>query len=84
MAPIEIASAPRQHLKPPRYAASTEPLTLKDVEELIWKLIDEKTANASAPENELNNQLRFMGMVSRMIGSGFRRSSTRYQGQSGG
>lgn len=69
----EIASTaskctcPQTTSEAPRHAASTEPLTLKDVEELILKLIDEKSANPSAPDDDLDNQFRLMGMVGAMI-----------------
>lgn len=70
---MEIASTaskckcPHKTSEAPGHAASTEPITLKDVEELILKLIDEKPANPSPPEDELVNQYRLMGMVSQMI-----------------
>jgi hypothetical protein len=49
------------------HAASTETLTLKDVKELILKLINEKSANPSALDDELDNQYRLMEMVGSMI-----------------
>ncbi|KFZ02642.1 hypothetical protein V500_00056 [Pseudogymnoascus sp. VKM F-4518 (FW-2643)] len=58
---MEIASTaskckcPYKTSKAPRHAASIEPLTLKDVKELILKLIDEKPANPSPLEDELVN-----------------------------
>ena len=70
---MEIASTaskcncPQTTSEAPRHAASTEPLTLKDVEELILKLIDEKSANPSAPDGELDNQYRLMEMISSMV-----------------
>ncbi|OBT82975.1 hypothetical protein VE02_08456 [Pseudogymnoascus sp. 03VT05] len=70
---MEIASTsskckcPQRTSEAPEHAASTGPVTLKDVEELILKLIDEKSANPSAPYDELDNQYRLMGMVDSMI-----------------
>ncbi|KAL5344721.1 hypothetical protein ACLOAV_010413 [Pseudogymnoascus australis] len=66
---MEIASAaskckcPQTTSEAPKHAASTEPLTFKDVEELILKLIDEKSANSSASDGELDNQYKLMEMI---------------------
>jgi hypothetical protein len=43
---MEIASTASTTSEAREHAASTETLTLKDVEELILKLIDEKSANS--------------------------------------
>ncbi|ELR04587.1 hypothetical protein GMDG_06869 [Pseudogymnoascus destructans 20631-21] len=70
---MEIASTsskckcPQRTSEAPEHAASTGPVTLKDVEALILKLIDEKSANPSAPDDELDNQYRLMEMVDSMI-----------------
>ncbi|OBT86394.1 hypothetical protein VE02_05286 [Pseudogymnoascus sp. 03VT05] len=51
----------------PGHAAFTEPLTVKEVEDLILKLIDEKSARPLSPEDELDNQFRLMEMINSMI-----------------
>ncbi|KAL5344673.1 hypothetical protein ACLOAV_010365 [Pseudogymnoascus australis] len=64
---MEIASTASKCKCPQTTSASTEPLTLRDIEELILKLMDEKSANCSAPDDELDNQYRLMEMISSMV-----------------